>query len=67
MQTNCPNCNCTIDTDDNQSKHQVNDNTEETYCSYECSAVATLKYLNKQINHNSELSMTKVQEIILNT
>lgn len=41
----CPHCETEFDINDSESTHQVNDNDEETYCSYKCSAVATLMYL----------------------
>lgn len=65
MQT-CPNCNSDFDWNDPQSSHQVNDNTEQTCCSYECSAVITLKFLSQELS-KCDLNNDRVRDIILNT
>lgn len=61
---NCPVCNTAVDINCSKSTHQVNDNTEETYCSYECSAVATLMYLR---DVDSPLSRDELLDIIAGT
>ncbi|WP_180190249.1 hypothetical protein [Acinetobacter sp. YH01009] len=38
----CPQCNEEINTDDKCSTHQVNDLTQDTFCSVECSVEYTL-------------------------
>lgn len=65
----CPNCEVVFDINNSQSTHQVNDNNEETYCSYECSAVGTLRYLQELAENNPNDSLDHVQlvEIIQNT
>lgn len=45
----CPNCEALTDINAKDSSHQVNDNNEETYCSFECSAVGTLKLLEEKM------------------
>lgn len=45
---NCPNCTLEFDINNSQSTHQVNDNDEQTYCSYECSVVGTLNFLQQE-------------------
>lgn len=44
---NCLVCGQAVNINAKDSTHQVNDNTGETYCSYECSAVATLRYISE--------------------
>lgn len=65
----CPNCEVVFDINNSQSTHQVNDNNEETYCSYECSAVGTLRYLEDLAENNPTDSLDHVLlvEIIQNT
>lgn len=65
----CPNCEVIFDINNSQSTHQVNDNNEETYCSYECSTVGTLHYLQElaENNPNDSLDHVLLVEIIQNT
>jgi len=63
----CPHCKSKFDINNKESTHQVKDNTEETYCSYECSAVATLKYLRKESDYFKIINSTKIIKIIDNT
>lgn len=65
----CPNCEVIFDINNSQSTHQVNDNNEETYCSYECSAVGTLRYLEDLARPvvNGSVEHANLLEIISNT
>ena len=64
---NCPNCTLEFDINNSQSTHQVNDNDEQTYCSYECSAVGTLNFLQQEAEKNGFLNLDQINEIISNT
>ena len=61
---NCPHCKTVINTNDKESNYQVNDNDENTYCSYECSAVGTLQYF-KSLDEG--LSVNEINFIVDNT
>lgn len=65
----CPNCEVVFDINNSQSTHQVNENNEETYCSYACSAVGTLRYLQELVENNPDDSLDHflLAEIIQNT
>ena len=65
----CPNCEVIFDINNSQSTHQVNDNNEETYCSYECSAVGTLRYLQELVENNPSVNFHRgvLVKIIQNT
>lgn len=66
---NCPQCNIAIDINSKESSHQVNDNNEETYCSYECSAVGTLRFFEILLDETEvpTLSRSEILNIIENT
>lgn len=64
---NCPNCQVGFNYNDSSSTHQVNDNDEKTYCSYECSAAATLRIIKDRIEDQEALTILEISEMIDNT
>lgn len=63
----CLNCKSDIDINNKSSTHQVNDNDGETYCSYECSAVATLSHLRSWCNQGGHVDLEDIAQVIENT
>lgn len=57
----CPHCNSSFDWNDPLSGHQVNDNFELIFCSYECSVTYTAHYIK---NNQSTLSKENIAEML---
>lgn len=56
----CPHCNKSFNWNEPSSEHQVNDNFELIFCSYECSVTYTVHYIKN--NHNT-LSKDEIVEM----
>lgn len=63
----CSQCGTHFDTEDKENSYQVNDNNEETYCSYSCSASATVDYLGRAIESGKVVTIAQVTEILEGT
>lgn len=63
----CTQCGTHFNTEDKETSYQVNDNDEQTYCSYACSASATVGILGRAIESGKVTTITQVTEILAGT
>lgn len=63
----CTQCGTHFDTEDKENSYQVNDNDEQTYCSYSCSASATIGILGRAIESGEVTTITQVTQILEGT
>lgn len=63
----CTQCGTHFNTEDKEASYQVNDNDEQTYCSYPCSASATVGILGRAIESGKVTTITQVTEILAGT
>lgn len=63
----CTQCGTRFDTEDKENSYQVNDNDEQTYCSYSCSASATIGFLGRAIESGEVTTIAQVTQILEGT